>query len=30
MLGQHNAEIFGGRHGMTSARIEELTHKGVI
>jgi len=29
-LGQHNAEIFGGRLGMTSERIEELTHKGVI
>ena len=29
-LGQHNAEIFGGWLGMTSARIEELTHKGVI
>jgi crotonobetainyl-CoA:carnitine CoA-transferase CaiB-like acyl-CoA transferase len=29
-LGQHNAEIFGEQLGMTSARIEELTHKGVI
>ena len=30
MLGQHNAEIFGGRLGMTSAHIKELTQKGVI
>jgi crotonobetainyl-CoA:carnitine CoA-transferase CaiB-like acyl-CoA transferase len=29
-LGQHNAEIFGGQLGMTSARIEELTRNGVI
>ena len=29
-LGQHNAEIFGGSLGMSSARIKELTHKGVI
>ncbi|HEY6421181.1 MAG TPA: CoA transferase [Candidatus Binataceae bacterium] len=29
-LGQHNAEIFGGRLGMTAARIDDLTRKGVI
>ena len=29
-LGQHNAEIFGGRLGMTAARIDELTRRGVI
>ncbi|HWJ40161.1 MAG TPA: CoA transferase [Candidatus Limnocylindrales bacterium] len=29
-LGQHNAEIFGGSLGISSARIKELTHKGVI
>jgi crotonobetainyl-CoA:carnitine CoA-transferase CaiB-like acyl-CoA transferase len=29
-LGQHNQEIFGGRLGMTAARLAELQRKGVI
>jgi len=29
-LGQHNAQIYSGRLGMTSARIAELQRKGVI
>ncbi len=29
-LGQHNSEIFGGRLGLTQARIDELKRKGVI
>ena len=29
-LGQHNAEIFAGRLGMTEARLKELGSRGVI
>ena len=29
-LGQHNQQIFGGRLGMTVARLDELKRRGVI
>ncbi|MGO9602313.1 MAG: CaiB/BaiF CoA transferase family protein [Candidatus Binataceae bacterium] len=29
-LGQHNAEVFGGKLGLTQARFDELKRKGVI
>jgi crotonobetainyl-CoA:carnitine CoA-transferase CaiB-like acyl-CoA transferase len=29
-LGQHNAEIFGQRLGLTAARLNELKRMGVI